>query len=91
MDLSTYKIKNKKIYTKEQELADQIHSYFDKKLGFPMIMNFIKTKGYQFVYEVWNEVKQSNPKNRLSLFMYKIGEEKIIFFEDKKINAKNAN
>ena len=77
MDLSTYKLKKKRIYTKEQLLCEEIWLYFGKKLKFSMIMNFIKTKGYQFCYETWNEIKQSNPKNRESLFMYKIGKVKI--------------
>lgn len=71
--------KKKKKITKEQELADQIYSYFGKQLKFGLIMNFIKQKGFQFMYEVYNEIKHSNPKNREALFMWKIGKTKINF------------
>jgi len=77
MDLSNYKINKSRVYTKEQELADQIYFYFGKKIKFPMIMRFIKTKGYQAIYEIWQEVKNSNPLNRESLFLWKVGQSKI--------------
>jgi len=67
----------KKIYTREQELADQVWSYFGKRLPFARIMKMIKDKGYQEVYETWNEVKQSDAKDHLSLFIWKIKELKI--------------
>ncbi len=74
-----YKLKKSKKITREQELADQIYFYFGKQLKFGLIINKIKTKGYQFIYEAWNEIKQSNPKNKLALFMWKIGQTKINF------------
>jgi len=76
--LKKFESKKKKI-TREQELADRIYTYFGKKLSFGLIMKKILTKGYQYTYECWNEVKQSNPKNRLSLFMWKIEQTKIDF------------
>ncbi len=79
IQLKDYKLKKPKIHTKEQSLADEIYSYFGKKLSFGFIMNKILTKGYQFVYEAWNEIRQTNPKNRVSLFLWKIGQTKINF------------
>ena len=73
------KLKKSRIYTKEQELADQIYSYFGKKIKFGLIMNKILNCGYQYIYECFNEVKQSNPKNREALFMWKAGQVKINF------------
>ena len=77
-----YKIRKSRIFTKEQDLANQIYDYFNKELKFGFIMNKIKTKGYQFIYEIWNEVKQSNPKKAISLFMWKIGNTKINFKDE---------
>ena len=79
LSIKDLKLKKTKIYTKEQELADQIYSYFGKQLKFGLIMNFIKQKGFQFMYEVYNEIKHSNPKNREALFMWKVGQVKINF------------
>lgn len=66
-----------KIFSREQELADQIWNYFGKKLPFPRIMKMISGNGYQAVYEIWNEVKNSDAKNHLSLFIWKIKNIKI--------------
>jgi len=74
-----YKLKKTRIFTKDQELASQIYDYFGKKLKFGFIMSKIHTKGYQFMYEIFNEIKHSKPKNRAALFLWKIGQTKIIF------------
>ncbi len=79
IQLKDYKIKKIRIFTKEQALADEIFTYFGKQLKFGQIMKFIKMKGHKAIYELWNEVRQSNPKNRLSLFIYKVKENKVIF------------
>lgn len=76
--LTKFNNKKRKM-TKEQELADQIYTYFGKELKFGFIIRVIKMKGYQFIFECWNDVKQSNPKNAVSLFMWKIGQVKINF------------
>ena len=72
-----YKIKKSRISNREQELADQIYSYFGKKLRFSMIMRFIKQKGYQAIFESWKEVKNSKPINKESLFLWKVAQNKI--------------
>ena len=72
-------LKKPKIHTKEQELADTIFFHFKKQIKFPAIMNFIKTKGYQAIYEIWNEVRQSKPKNEVALFLWKVKKERIIY------------
>lgn len=61
----------KRCFTKEQVLADEIWNYFGKKLPFARIMKIIKTNGHQKVYESWNEVRQSDFQNPLSLFIWK--------------------
>jgi hypothetical protein len=73
------KLKKPRVFTKEQELADSIYFYFKKELKFPTIMSFIKRKGYQAIYEIWNEVRQSKPKNRTALFLWKVKNERIIY------------
>ena len=90
MDTSNFKIKKTRIFTKEQELADRIFSYFGKKIKFPMIMSFIKTKGYEAIYQIWNEVKHSKPKNMESLFLWKVKNERIVYYKQNgKQNSKN--
>ena len=69
------------VYTREQDLATQIYEYFYKKISFPMLMKTIKTKGYQFTYEIWNDVRQSNARDPIKLFIWMIGETQIKFVE----------
>ena len=71
--------KPRKVYTQEQALAEQVWLYFGKKLPFPRIMRIIKLKGQQAIYECFNEVKNSDAKDRLALFIYKAKEHKIIW------------
>ncbi|MBN2197837.1 hypothetical protein JW698_01405 [Candidatus Wolfebacteria bacterium] len=73
------KLKKPKVFTKEQDLADEIFFYFNKEIEFATIMSFIKRKGYQAVYNIWNEVKHSKAKNEIALFFWKIKNEKIIY------------
>lgn len=77
------KLKKTRVYTKDQELADTIYFYFKKQIGFPTLMSFIKNKGYQAIYQIWNEVKHSKPKNEVALFLWKVKNERIIFKNDK--------
>ena len=91
MDLFNYQLKKTKIYTKEQALADEIYSYFGKQLRFVIIMKFIKTKGYRFIYEACNEIRQSNPQNRLKLFMWKVGQVKIVDIKKEAILTREAS
>ena len=77
IQLKDYKVKKSRIYTKEQSLADEIFTYFSKKLKFSMIMRFIKQKGYRAIFEAWQEVKNSEPINRESLFLWKVAQNKI--------------
>lgn len=83
MDLNTYmdrfKVTTRRPATKEQLLADDIWNYFYKKLPFPRIMRMIKEKGDQAIYEVWNEVKQSDCKDPLALFIWKTKKNKTIW------------
>ncbi len=73
------KLKKPRVYTKEQELADEIFSYFKKEIEFATIMSFIKRKGYQAIYNIWNEVRHSKPKNAAALFLWKVKNERIIY------------
>jgi hypothetical protein len=73
----------RKVFTREQELADQIYFYFNKKLAFPRIMKMIKDKGYQGVFESLKEVRAGNFRNPLSMFVWKIGQQKVVFTEVK--------
>ena len=67
-----------RIFTREQQLSETIWKYFAKRLAFPRIMKMIKDKGFQGVYEAWNEVKQSGSKDPLALFIWKVGKQKIV-------------
>lgn len=68
---------HKKIFSKEQALADEIWKFFNKELAFPRIMKIIKDKGYQATYIIYNEVKKTAAKNRVALFLWKIKNEEI--------------
>jgi hypothetical protein len=72
-------VKKGKVFTAEQALADEIYSYFGKKLPFARIMYLIKTKGRQAVYEIWNEVRKSSANDHLSLFLWRVKNEKIVY------------
>lgn len=63
--------------TKEQELAGQIYEWSNRKLNFGLLMKNIKGKGYQFIYECFNEAKQGNAKDPYKIFMYLIGKTKV--------------
>jgi len=82
------KLKKPRVYTKEQELADTIFFYFKKQIKFAAIMSFIKRKGYQAIYQIWNDVKHSKPKNAVALFLWKVKNEHIIY-KNAKQNSKN--
>lgn len=71
------KIEKTKIHSDAQFLADQIWEWSGKRLSFPLLMKMIKTKGRQFVFECWNEIRRENPKDKVKLFMWKIGQVKI--------------
>ncbi len=81
-------LKKPRVFTKEQDLADTIYSYFKKQIKFAAIMSFIKTKGYQAIYGIWNEVRQSKPKNEVSLFLWKVKDEKVIYKNGKQNSKK---
>lgn len=69
----------KKIFSKENFLADEIWNFFKQEIAFPRIMKIIKEKGYQAVYQIFNEVRRSKSKNPPALFLWKIKKEKIIW------------
>lgn len=81
MDIKNYrqKFKKEKKITKDQYLADEIWRYFEKRLQFPRIMIIIKKIGWQGVYEIFQEIKKSDAQNRLSLFIWKVKNEKVIW------------
>jgi len=89
MESIKIKLKKPRVYTKEQELADTIYFYFKKQIKFAAIMSFIKRKGYQAIYEIWNEVKHSKPKNELALFLWKVKNESIIYKNGKQKSKNN--
>ena len=64
--------KAKRAVSKETALVNEIWRYFDKAVAFPRLMNIVKTKGYQFTYECFNEVKKGDARNPASLFLWKI-------------------
>ena len=79
-----YKLKKSRIYTREQSLCEEIWLWINKKLPFSRIMRIIKEKGITATYMIYNEIKQSNPRNRLSLFIWKVKNEKVEILDNKK-------
>lgn len=64
--------------TEEQILAEEIWFYFGKQLPFGRIMAEIQRKGKIYVREVLESIKKDNPKDRLSLFIWKLKQAKVI-------------
>lgn len=77
MDLSPFKLKKTRAFTAEQDTAGQIYEYFGRSLSFPRIMRLIKTIGRQKIYDIWNEIKQSDCKDSLKLFIWKTKKENL--------------
>ena len=61
----------RKNLTEEQFLAGEVYEYFGKELMFPRIMAIIRDKGKGFVREVFEEIRKGDPRNRLSLFVWR--------------------
>ena len=72
-------IKKSKVFTREQLLAEDVWLFFSKRLPFPRLMKMIKDKGHQAVYESFNDVRKSNAKDKLALFIFKVKEYKILW------------
>ena len=73
--LKKFKIGNP---NKDHFIADQIYQGLNHKLPFARIMYIIKTHGSQFAYQTWNEIRQqSQVKNPVALFLWKVGKNKI--------------
>ena len=71
--ITSLKLRQPKVFTREQALAEQVWLYFNKLLSFPRIMRMIKGKGHQAVYEAFNEVKHDNKiREKLGLFIWKV-------------------
>lgn len=84
MDLTSYKGKfegKKRKITKEQELANQVYEFFNRRISYPRIMVIIKMTGYQSTYIRFNEVVKGNARNRLALFLWLSNQERATFKE----------
>lgn len=79
-----FKLKKTRIYNRDQALANDIWLWLGKQLPFVRIMKMIKDKGNQAIYMIYNDIKQFKPNNRLSLFIWKVNNEEIIFADKKK-------
>jgi hypothetical protein len=66
--------------TKEQALAEEIWLHFNKQLGFPMLMGLIKRQGAQAIREFFYESIKSDHPDHLALFMWKVGKNKIVWY-----------
>ena len=76
--LSRFTITEKRVY-KEQVLSDEIWNYFGKRIAFSLIRKMILEKGDKFIYETFQEVKKSDARNPLSLFIWKVNQCKILW------------
>lgn len=70
------KLKKGRIFTPEQDLADQIYSWSGKKLNFAMVMKFIKTRGRQRIYDIYNSIRQADCDDPVALFMWRYKNDK---------------
>ena len=60
-----------KVFTKEQALADEIWRGFGKELRFPLLMALVKRWGVEVVYSVFNDVRQSDARDKARLFLWR--------------------
>lgn len=74
IDKSRYKFAPKpSAYSAEQDLANQIYVWSKKRLNYPMLRSYLKKRGFQAIYDMWNEVKQSeDARDPVALFMWKL-------------------
>lgn len=68
--------KKSRVHNPDQDLADQIYSWSGKKLNFAMLMKFIKLKGRQRIYDIYNDVRQSDCDDPVALFMWRYKNDK---------------
>lgn len=73
--------KPKRVFSPAQALADEIFSYFGKRLPFARIMREVSRKGIQFVREEFESVKKGDARDKLSLFLWRVSQVKVSFNE----------
>ena len=80
-DYITKKKFTKTLDTDNQAVAKIIYEGFKdkKRVPFGSIIGLITRKGKQAVLEIYNETIKSDCRDRISLFFYKLGENKVKF------------
>lgn len=68
--------KNPRAYSPTQALVQEIYTGKDRKM-YGMLGGMIKRKGLQFSRETWQEVSKSDAKDKIKLFMWKLGKMKV--------------
>ena len=76
------KAKDRGPRSRNEWVAEQVWNYFGKqkkgsRLSYPAILGMIRNKGTEVVYQIWNDLRQSDPRNRESLFLWRIGQAKV--------------
>lgn len=78
IDQEEYKKKfviDKRKTDSKQELAKEIYEHFDKKISYPLILKWIKEKGYKFIAEEYHIAQKEGYDQRL--FIHRIHQVKI--------------
>ena len=80
MELLTYsqKFTHSKI-TAEQALAEEVWLYFGKRLPFARVMRHIQLLGKIYIRETLEEIKKSDAKDHLALFIHRCKTDKVAF------------
>jgi hypothetical protein len=75
--LSRFKVKPASNINHERNkaLAQEIRELW--AIPIPRMMRTIKLKGYQFIWECYNECKKSNARNPAALFQWKLKQVKV--------------
>ena len=64
--------------TKNQSLANEIYTHFQKKIPYKQIIGLIKYKGAEGVYWAFNETRQAQKvENPAALFIWKLKVQKV--------------
>lgn len=67
--------KKTRVGSSKQLLANDIYEFF-KPISYPRILKDINEVGEKAMYEIFNEVRQSDCDKPIALFLWKIKEEK---------------
>lgn len=89
LEILKARIKKRTPLHREQALAEEIWLFLLKEVPFPAILQMIREKGYQAVYEIFNDVRKADFPNKPALFLSLVKKEKVLWFGKGNFKAKD--